>query len=259
MSFPTNSGVQRDIARLASVSLPHSGDWLNVMPSPALGLHLTSAEFAISVRYRLGAAVYTTAGECPACHQHSDKDGDHAISCGSKGERIARHNHLRDHLYHTAVCSALSPTREDRAIIPGSDSRPADVLIPNWSGGKDTALDVTVVNPLQTALVNRAATTPGHALTVRFNEKMTKHGEGCRQAGMVFIPMVVETLGGWHESAILQIKKLGAALARHTGEEESEKIRHLYQRLAILLVKGNAALFLNRLPSHPNPMIDGTE
>jgi hypothetical protein len=88
---------------------------------------------------------------------------------------------------------------------------------------------------------------------------MTKHGEGCRQAGMVFIPMVVETLGGWHESAILQIKKLGAALARHTGEEESEKIRHLYQRLAILLVKGNAALFLNRLPSHPNPMIDGTE
>jgi hypothetical protein len=56
---------------------------------------------------------------------------------------------------------------------------------------------------------------------------------------------------------ILQIT--GAALARHTGEEESEKIRHLYQRLAILLVKGNAALFLNRLPSHPSPMIDGSE
>jgi hypothetical protein len=54
-------------------------------------------------------------------------------------------------------------------------------------------------------------------------------------------------------------QKLGVALAQHTGEEESEKIRHLYQRLAILLVKGNAALFLNRLPSHPSPMIDGSE
>jgi hypothetical protein len=253
------SGVKRDIARLASLSLPHAGDWLNVRPCPALGLHLSSAEFSISVRYRLGAPVYTTAGECPACHQHSDKLGDHAISCGSKGERIARHNHLRDHLYHTAVCSALSPTREDRAIIPGSDARPADVLIPNWTGGKDTALDVTVVNPLQTALVSRAATRAGHALTVRFNEKMTKHGEGCRLAGMVFIPMVVETFGGWEESAVVQLKKLGAALARHIGEEESDKIRHLYQRLAILLVKGNAALFLNRLPSHPSPMIDGSE
>ena len=76
---------------------------------------------------------------------------------------------------------------------------------------------------------------------------------------MVFIPMVEETLGGWQESAVLQIKMLGAALARHTGEEESEKIRHIYQRLDILLAKGNAALFLNRLPDTTNTTIDGTE
>ena len=30
-------------------------------------------------------------------------------------------------------------------------------------------------------------------------------------------------------------------------------------REAILLVKGNAALFLNRLPNHPSPLIDGSE
>ena len=45
---------------------------------------------------------------------------------------------------------------------------------------------------------------------------------------------------------------LAAALARHTGEE---KIRHLYQRLVILLAKGNAVLFLNRLPNTTNPTI----
>jgi hypothetical protein len=143
--------------------------------------------------------------------------------------------------------------------LPGSDARPADVLIRNWTAGKDTALDVTVVNPLQTQLVSRAATKAGSALEARFREKMTKHGEGCRLAGMVFLPMVVETFGGWEESAVAQLKKLGSALARHTGEEESQKISHLYQRLAILLVKGNAALFLNRLPTHPSPMIDGLE
>ena len=64
----SSSGVVRDIARLASLSLPHAGDWLNVRPCPALGLHLTSAEFSISARYRLGAPVYVTDGECPACH-----------------------------------------------------------------------------------------------------------------------------------------------------------------------------------------------
>ena len=31
---------------------------------------------------------------------------------------------------------------------------------------------------------------------------------------MVFIPLVVETLGGWEEQDDVQIKRLGAALAR---------------------------------------------
>ena len=108
-----------------------------------------------------------------------------------------------------------------------------------------------VVNPLQTAFVNGAATTPGHALTRRYGEKMTKHGEGCRRAGMVFLPLPVETLGGWHDQTVSLVKRLGSALARQTGQEESEAIRHLAQRLAVLLAKGNAALLLNRVPIFP--------
>ena len=41
------------------------------------------------------------------------------------------------------------------------------------------------------------------------------------------------------------IKKLGCAVALHTGEEESTTIRHLFQQLSIALAKGNAALFNN--------------
>ena len=37
----------------------------------------------------------------------------------------------------------------------------ADILLPIWSGGKDTAMDITVVNPLQAPLVIGAAATPG--------------------------------------------------------------------------------------------------
>ena len=78
-----------------------------------------------------------------------------------------------------------------------------------------------------------------------------KYGPPCRLAGMVFVPfLVVETLGGWEEQAVLQIKKVGAALARQTGQDEGEKQRHLFQRLAVLLAKDNSALFWNRMPSH---------
>ena len=253
----TREENKREIARLASLGLPHAGDWLYVVPSPVLGLHLRSREFSVSVRYRLGCPVYPTAGACPACSRLSDTAGDHAISCGSEGERIARHNHLRDVLFHTAVSAALAPSREDRALLPGTDARPADVMIPHWTGGRDTALDVTVINPLQSSLVALAATSPGHALTVAYNRKMTNTGAACQREGITFIPLPVETLGGWHEAAILQVTKLGTALARQTGLEESVEVSRLFQRLSLLLVKGNSALFLNRNPSFPDPTTDG--
>ena len=77
--------------------------------------------------------------------------------------------------------------------------------------------------------------------------------------GIVFIPLPVETLGGWHENAVIQVKKLWSAQPRQTGQEESVAIGHLFQRLSVLLVKGNAALFLNRIPSFPDAHIDGIE
>ena len=80
-----------------------------------------------------------------------------------------------------------------------------------------------------------------------------------RLAGMVFVPLVVVTIGGWEEQGEKQIRRMGAALVRQTGQDEAVKTRHLFQRLSILLTKGNAALFLNRLPSHPGPTIDGEQ
>ena len=44
-------------------------------------------------------------------------------------------------------------------------------------------------------------------ILVRFNEKMTKHGEGYGLACMVFFPMVVDTFGGLEQSAVMQLKK----------------------------------------------------
>ena len=138
----------RETARLASVSQAksHCGDWLNVIPSPGLGLLLRPPEFVASLRYRLGHPIFTCDGPYPACGQHSDRLGDHAMNCAWQGERISRHNILRDTIHSTAVSAGLGPTREGRFLLPGQGAKPADVLIPHWTGGKDTALDVTVIN-----------------------------------------------------------------------------------------------------------------
>ena len=71
------------------------------------------------------------------------------------------------------------------------------------------------------------------------------------------MPLAAESLGGWHEVAELEIGRLASALARHTGQEEGEATHHLFGRLSVLLMRGNAALFSNRFPDHVEPAIDG--
>ena len=125
-----------------SVKLPHAGDWLHVVPSPALGLQVRDAEFRTAVLYRIGEPLFRSDCNCLACHHFSDSFGDHAIACASQGERIAQHNHLWDALFHAASSASLAPQREERALLPGVEQRPADVLLPHFSGGKHCCINV---------------------------------------------------------------------------------------------------------------------
>ena len=125
--------------------------------------------------------------------------------------RIARHNLIRDVLYNTCISAALGPTREERALLPGTEAKPADILLPGWSGGKDTALDVTVVNPLHTKYINQSAVVSGHALRKAYERKMTRHGDSCKEAGMVFRPLPMDTLGGGLTRWLQRLREWGAA------------------------------------------------
>ena len=143
----------------------------------------------------------------------SDVLEDHAVSWGKQGERIARHNILRDALHATAQTASLGGTKEDRDLLPGSEARPVDVLIPNCTWGR--ALDIHV----RQVMLHRPPT----------------------------------LLRGWHESTTLQVKKIASAQARQTGDEQTEVTRHLYQKMAVLLAMRNATLLVNRLPTFPSP------
>ena len=108
------------------------------MWSPAdlvgLGLHLRGPKFITALKYQLGEDIYRTAGPCPACGAHSDTLGDHTLCCGSAGERVSRHNALRDAIYSTNVAASLGPSREGRFLLPDDARRPVDILMPRWTG-----------------------------------------------------------------------------------------------------------------------------
>lgn len=96
-------------------------------------------------------------------------------------------------------------------------------------------------------------------MTVAFENKCRNTEELCREQGIKFIPIVAESLGGWHKVALEQFRKLGSALARHTGHGDGEKVDHLVKRVAILLQRGLSSMLLNRIPGHPPAEIDGQE
>ena len=55
----------------------------------------------------------------------------------------SKHNHIRDAIFKATVEAGLGPVREPDGLLPGSDDRPADVLIPIWTEERDTALGIT--------------------------------------------------------------------------------------------------------------------
>jgi hypothetical protein len=85
LSLANSLTYLRNKARMASLVLAHSGDLLNVVPSPILGLHIRPHEFRYPVLHRLGASVFPSSGPCPAFRRPSDNLGDHTIVCDSQG------------------------------------------------------------------------------------------------------------------------------------------------------------------------------
>ena len=100
-----------------------------------------------------------------------------------------------------------------------------------------------MTGPLANSNVEAAAEEPGSALLKAVNRKVQGAAQACQAQGLVFLPVAFETPGGFHRVAIEQVKKIGAALARHQGTDEQ-----LFQRLSLTLMRGNAALLLGRKP-----------
>ena len=50
---------------------------------------------------------------------------------------------------------------------------------------------------------------------------------------------------------------LGRQLARNLGKDEDEVVRHLRQRLGVLIARDNAAMMASRHPTFAPPEVDG--
>ena len=171
----------------ASDPLVCLADWLNVIPSPALGLCLLDQEVRLCLNYWLGLRMADDVSSCSVCGKSPAADllGDHQVGYGGNGDRIHRHYTIRDALFSAAQSAALAPRKEVPTLIPGTRSRLADIFLPDWCS--PAALDVTVVSTMQPLTQLGTASEKGYALKLAEERKMEARNAECRGAGVLFV------------------------------------------------------------------------
>ena len=169
MSHLKESATLRDVQRLNRVDSPHANAWLSARPSSMDGSDciLSPKIFRTAVSRLLGQPVSSSSVPCPLCKQTMDIYGDHALCCGKSGDRITRHNRLRNVVFKLADTGLLSPDLEKLGILGVTDKtrrRPGDVSIKNWTLRRGLAIDVAVICPLATSHLREAEPCESYAI-----------------------------------------------------------------------------------------------
>ena len=141
-------------------------------------------------------------------------------------DTIVRHNKLRDCFANLCSKACLSPQLEKG---PGIDfSRPADVLVPNWSLSHPAAFDLKVIHPLNTDLILEASLVSGNSAECGKVRKPAKNDEMFSELGWTCIPLVVEVYGGWGCEAQECFSRLSKRLAMQMGLSDNEALSQIY-------------------------------
>ena len=178
-----------------------------------------------------------------------DTFGDHALSCSSSMDRISRHNDTRDLVFYACRSAGLSPVLEAKGLSESSRRRPGDIFIPNWSHGSPAAVDVTLTCPLQSTFINRAAEEVGYACKLAEDRKLAASVKLCQQSGFEFIPLALETSGGFGTSATSFLTVLAEVCADNNLRDRAAEKLQLFQRINVTVHRSNAKMVLSRVPT----------
>jgi hypothetical protein len=209
------------------------------------------------VKFLLGLQIYPSERPCPKCSTTLDVFGHHAVVCRANTDLTSRHNAIRDCLWRFVQSSGFSTCREKLGILgdTGGRRRPADVLIQNFRLSKDFCIDVAVTSPLLSNVVNKASTTPGIAAELYTAKKNSKYRADVEKSGKMFVPMVAETFGRWHSTALELLNSLARShsLLDQTNPSPITKSRSiLFQNMSLTLQLWNSLAILDRAPRTQN-------
>ena len=130
--------------------------------------------------------------------------------------------------------------------------RPADVYAPSWIHGQPAAFDLAITSPQRQEVVNRASSETGYAAVAYESRKRSylQTEEECRQQGILFVPLVAESSGGWGPSALAAFRKMAKRAAGRSGLATPAQavLPRFLEQLCVSVRSAKARAVLRRAP-----------
>jgi hypothetical protein len=247
MSKLKERASHRDVQRLNRVDSPHANAWLSARPSCMDGSEcvLSPKIFRTAVARLLGQPVSSTSVPCPLCKQTMDIYGDHALCCGKSGDRITRHNRLRNLVFKLADTGLLAPELEKLGILGVTDKtrrRPGDVSIKDWSLRRGLAIDVAVICPLATSHLRETEPCESYAKS----QKIDRYASAFEKSDYDFAPVIFETSGAVNKEGETVLKQIIRFASKREGITHTVYAARAWARLSCCVQYASAQQILNR-------------
>ena len=204
----------RDQARLLEQSNSIGYAFMSVPPNSKLFFTMTSDNYKLALQWWLGKPILKPPDPggppyiCPGCRAPVDPHGDHLLCC-KRNNYATRHGAVQASLYNAFLEAGQECKNEVPVPIDGEVLRPADLLIANWTSGRDVAIDVTVCHGWQQSerrndINNSGDPARTHIARERWRtflvrkeeDKVRKYKAKCDSVNWGFTPTAFGTWGG---------------------------------------------------------------
>ena len=235
------SSNQLHTARLRAAAEPHTGSWLQGLPSPNLGLLLDPETTRIAVALRLGANI---------CEPHQCRCGKlvsslahHGLSCQkvAAAGRFPRHSNLNDIVKRSLSSAGIPSWLEPVGLSRNDGKRPDGLTAFPFSSGRSLCWDATCSDTFSPSSINDTCITPGILADRAETRKRAQYS--CLTDRYRFEPLSVETTGVMGKSSAKFVAELGRRIATATGDKRETS--WLRQRISIAIIRGNASSILS--------------
>ena len=190
----------------------------------------------ISVCFRLGIKIYEK-HPCK-CGEAVDELGHHPFSCKRNYGKTIRHNLVNNILNKSLTAAGIQNRLEPSYLSSTNGLRPDGITLLPFHRGRALVWDVTLPHPLTTTHLKNF--TPAETARVAEAQKNTKYEEFRRSYH--FMPVAIETTGGYGPQATQLIKSISKSLIDKTGDVRAGTF--FRQRISLGVQRGNAKTIL---------------